>query len=348
MRESNYVYQSRQDSILRPFYQRWLWNFILSVLPHSLAPNTMTAIATIACLASFLLAATMNDSAVAMVVAALLILVYLTLDNLDGAHARKIGRSSHLGEFLDHWLDTLNNGFVILGACLAAGLPPLLALAVLSCGTLAFFSVQWELRWTGVFRMGRVADIEGNTTVALLYLTIAVLGPGVFQTVLAPGLPSLAVLLGCGVMLQALWTVVSAIRQVSEARADFLPILLAHLVVLTWAGTGAIDPRIALAIAFFLNPVFTSRPVCGRLLGRNVAMIDWAVVVTLLLLTFPSAVGVSPPPANSLGILGAAGLAGITAWYFTISVRGLDSLPVLAVSGQNRESGVDESLRTHG
>ena len=327
MPERSYAYQSDQASIFKPYYQRWLWDRILKSLPASLSPNAMTTIGTLCCGASFLIAATLNQSPLALCVAAFLIIAYLSLDNLDGAQARRLGRSTHLGEFLDHWLDTLNNGFVFLGACLAANLPPLLTLAVLCCGTLAFFAVQWELRSTGVFRMGRIADIEGNTAVALLYLVLALFGRDSFQIQLLPGLPTAATLLGCGVIAQALWTTFSALRRTNHRRHDFLPLIAASAALGFWASRGDLHPILFLAAAFFLNPVFTSGPIRERLKLAPVApFFDWSVVALIGIagaLPNTTIAGV-----NSADLVGAALVGGgalLTLRYFLISTAGLKS-----------------------
>ena len=324
MTRPDYAYQSSQESILRPYYMRFLWNHILRVLPRSLSPNLMTLIATGCCALSFVLAATLRDHPVALVAAAVLILAYLTLDNLDGAQARRIGRSTRLGEFLDHWLDTLNNGFVVLGACFAAGLPPRLTLVVLSAASLAFYAVQWELRQTGVFRMGRLADVEGNTTVALLYLALAALGPDCFQARPIAGLPNLAVWLGCGVAGQAVWTGISALRRVPDRRASFVPITLAHAALLAWAAADARRSALPfLAIAYFLNPVFTSGPVLGRLLGLTTSRFDWSVVAVLVAGAGAAWAGSLPADASAPPLLVAAGLAALTLRYCLLAVSAL-------------------------
>jgi len=159
---------------------------------------------------------------------------------------RRAGRSSRLGEFLDHWLDTLNNGFVTLGACLAVGLPALMALGVFAVTTLAFFAVQWELRRTGVFRMGRIADVEGNTAVCGLYLLIAFAGPGYFAWAPVSGLPPLAIWLGVAVGGQAAWTFVDAFRRVAADRLDLVPLSLAFVLLLGWAVASAVGVAVGL------------------------------------------------------------------------------------------------------
>lgn len=320
MTSPDYAYESSQSSILRPYYQRYLWRFILDALPEWLSPNAMTVISTLCCALSCLLAAFFRESSFALAIAAVLVLSYLTLDNLDGAHARRLGCSSRLGEFLDHWLDTLNNGFVVLGACLAGGLPPLLTLCVLSVGSMAFFAVQWELEHTGVFRMGRVADIEGNTTVAGLYLLLAVFGCDFLLLAPVPGLPSLAVWMGCGVMAQAVWTLAVAMTRVPGARSEFLAIGFAHLILIAWAVLGGLVPSAYLAIAFFLNPVFTTRPVFWRVLRRSTGALDWVVVVALAAMSAPAILGVSAELGDALGHGCALALGAMTFRHFFFAV----------------------------
>ena len=213
-----------------------------------------------------------------MLAAAVLIFAYVSLDNMDGAHARRTQQSSRLGEFLDHWLDTLNNGFVVLGACLAVGLEPLLTLLVFSAATLAFFGVQLELRYTGVFRMGRIADIEGNTAVSGLYIVIALFGNDIFFGELFSGGPTIATLIGLGVMGQALMTLGTAAGRLRDHISDFFPILLCLALLIAWLIQGSFSSMGILIIAFFVNPVFTSRPILFRLLGRSTLTADWVAI----------------------------------------------------------------------
>ena len=326
MEKEKYAYQSAQDSILRPHYQRWVWNPLLGHIPGSVSPNTLTAISTLCCSLSFLLAAVANTYPLAMVAASALVFGYLSLDNMDGAHARATGQSSRLGEFLDHWLDTLNNGFVVLGACLAVGLSPLFPLRVLAAGPLAFFSVQLELQHTGVFRMGRVADIEGNTAVSLLYLMVAILGPDFFNQAPAPGWPNLALLLGAGVMGQALWTCAAALWRIKSGRLDCLPLVLCLGILVGWAALGDFASGEGLGFAllsagFFTNPVFTSRPILARLRDFSTAGTDRVVLIGVL--GCAALALVYPALQFSLAWAIAALLGGTTLHYAHITTRAL-------------------------
>lgn len=323
MTDRKYSYQNAQESVLIPFYRRFVWQPLLERLPATLSPNAITVISTVCCGGSFVLATTADGDPLALVVAAFLVFAYCTLDNVDGAQARKIGRSSRLGEFLDHWLDTFNNGFVVLGACLAAGLPPLLVLTVLGVTTLAFNAVQLELRETGVFRMGRLGDVEGNTVVSLLYLALAAVGPGFFQATPIPGLPSLAVWLGIGVMGQAVLAYGSAVRRVTKGRVDLLPPAVIFAVLLAWAALGDVTPAAHLAAGFFVNPICTSRPVRSRVLAEPGPPTDWIATGLAAGVAGLDLLGLAPASSSALMTGVALVYAAIGAYHFFGVTRAL-------------------------
>lgn len=334
-----YAYESAQESVLLPYYKRFVWGPLLELIPDAVAPNALTLISTLACGLSFVLAATLSHSTVAMLAAAVLVFTYVSLDNMDGAHARRAGRSSRLGEFLDHWLDTLNNGFVVLGACFAAGLPASFTLGVLAVGTLAFFAVQWELRRTGVFRMGRVADVEGNTAVCGLYLLIAFAGPEIFALRPVAGLPPLAVWLGLGVGAQAVWTFADAFRRVRSGRGDVVPVSLAFAMLILWAVTGGHTTFALLAIAYFANPVFTSRPVLGRLLERSTIGGEQIALTALAAGVAASWTGLAPPTGGALAWAVAAVFAVVAGWNGIRAVVTLWGQPAVSVTpAEDQES----------
>jgi phosphatidylglycerophosphate synthase len=332
-----YVYQSAQHSILRPYYQRWIWIPLLRFIPASISPNALTGLSTVSAAASFFLAAVGNSSALAMVGASLCVFIYLCLDNMDGAHARNTDQSSPLGEFLDHWLDTLNNGFIIVGACIAVDLSPFFTLLVLSAGTLAFFAVQLELRYTGVFRMGRVADIEGNTAVSGLYLLVALLGPEFFAWAPAEGWPSLAVLLGSGVIGQAAWTLVSALWRLDTGYLDGLPIVLCLAALIAWGAGVTPGPSPGLEAAlltacFFVNPVFTGRPILARLRGLSTAKADAFALAMVLAASGASIAGFANP--GLLAWMVAAVLAAMTLRYAHLTIAALHGQDPVPGSGE--------------
>src|SRR5579884_3754966 len=95
-------YRSVDRALLLGFYQRLFWNRLVEALPAALAPNAIT----LAGEGCAVLAAVATAGAVAghrwlYPLSALLLLAYMTGDNIDGPHARRTGQTSALGEFLD-------------------------------------------------------------------------------------------------------------------------------------------------------------------------------------------------------------------------------------------------------
>ncbi len=50
--------------------------------------------------------------------------LYTWCDNADGAHARRTGQASSLGELLDHGLDMLNTTYIAYAAAIGINAPP--------------------------------------------------------------------------------------------------------------------------------------------------------------------------------------------------------------------------------
>jgi ethanolaminephosphotransferase len=110
------------------------------------------------------------------------LLVYQTLDNLDGRQARRTGSSSPLGLLFDHCADALCTAVGSISTCATFGLAnehPLAPLALVSAVCVPLALSTWEQLCTGVFRLPTVnAPSDGLLAQALLMLFTAVLGPG--------------------------------------------------------------------------------------------------------------------------------------------------------------------------
>jgi hypothetical protein len=126
--------------------------------------------------------------------------------------------------------------------------------------------------------MGRIADIEGNTAVSGLYIMVALFGNGLFFGELFSGGPTIATLIGLGVMGQALMTLGTAAARLRDHISDFFPILLSLALLIAWLIQGSFSSTGILIIAFFVNPVFTSRPILFRLIGRSTLTADWIAI----------------------------------------------------------------------
>ena len=134
------------------------------VTPSTLAPNTITLSGFMLMIASYLLISyhcpTLDHCSVENPVPewiflfhALALLIYQTLDNMDGKQARKTGSSSPLGLIFDHGCDAMNtiigsvNILCAVGLSTHDNLPQIFACVFIPMS--AFFVATWEEYHTG-------------------------------------------------------------------------------------------------------------------------------------------------------------------------------------------------------
>lgn len=162
-------YHSDDRELLLGVY-RWLfWRWMVVLVPRWISPNALT----LAGLAASVAAVGAALAGVAgyrwmYLASGALLFVYVTLDNLDGAHARRTGQSSRLGELLDHGLDGLASGSMFLIGAIVLHLDPLFTIILLVSGTAAFVLALWEQYRTNVLVIPQMSGTEGVTLVALL------------------------------------------------------------------------------------------------------------------------------------------------------------------------------------
>ena len=77
---------------------------------------------------------------------------------------------------------------------------------------------------------------------------------------------------------QALMTLATAAWRLKDHISDFFPMLLCMGILIAWMIQGSFSAVGILGIAFFTNPVFTSRPILFRLLGHSTATADWVAI----------------------------------------------------------------------
>jgi ethanolaminephosphotransferase len=162
------------------------WTALTNLLPLYVAPNLVTALGGLHCLASYTITTwyIMDPSTVASTIPtwAFLLngycnLVYYTLDCMDGKQARRTNSSSPLGQLFDHGVDCLCllSHLSMVQAWLQA--PPRLLLRIQGYLQFSFFCAQWEEYYTGVLphATGNVGVTEVNIGLALLSLANAAL-----------------------------------------------------------------------------------------------------------------------------------------------------------------------------
>jgi ethanolaminephosphotransferase len=75
---------------------------------------------------------------------AVMLLIYVVGDHMDGMQAKRTQTSSPLGEFCDHFLDAFNNGLVLILLFLLYDIPISLMVLVLSASYLALNIRSWS------------------------------------------------------------------------------------------------------------------------------------------------------------------------------------------------------------
>jgi len=139
-------YRVQDDELLLDFYKKLLWNRIIPRIPAGITPNTLTILGQICAMLSVIATgAAVAGAPIFYLVSAFLLLTYLTFDNIDGAHARRTGQTSHLGEFLDHGLDGLASASILIVTGFVLTIDqswPVVPLCLL--GPFSFVRLFWE------------------------------------------------------------------------------------------------------------------------------------------------------------------------------------------------------------
>ena len=180
------------DTLLNP-----TWTALTELLPRWLAPNMVTTLGGLHCLAAYIFTwsyapnfyttddtsdSSQNIPNAVLLVNAYCCAAYYTLDCMDGKQARRTGTSSPLGQLFDHGVDCL---------CLQQHLSMCMTMLALTPQDSAwiwmaqamlqfsFYMAQWEEYYTGVLphATGNVGVTEVNYGLALTSFLNAVLVP---------------------------------------------------------------------------------------------------------------------------------------------------------------------------
>lgn len=200
-RVHHYRFVTDERSLVQPVFNRFINLPLLARIPRSLAPNVITLLGHAAALAAFAVLAGLSDGAprTAALAAAVCLFVYCVADSVDGLHARRIGASSPLGDFLDHGLDALAGFTVPLGAIIAYGGTPTQSSLMMAAFALGWWSNNLSRVRSGVLVLPPIGAMEANFLVIALHLLTVVFGPAIWQ---APmwGVTPLDVLVVIGVL----------------------------------------------------------------------------------------------------------------------------------------------------
>ncbi|XWV24580.1 cytidyltransferaserelated domain containing protein [Tupanvirus deep ocean] len=95
------------------------WNFLVKLVPNTVAPNVLSLSGLLCILYAFHLTYHYIDTYPILISlsAFFLIFTYMNLDAIDGKHARLTSNSSPLGELFDHSCDNVSVAFLVLIIC---------------------------------------------------------------------------------------------------------------------------------------------------------------------------------------------------------------------------------------
>jgi phosphatidylglycerophosphate synthase len=287
-----YQYKVVEKSLTQDFLLKYLWTPIVNRLPASLTPNTITC-AGFCCMGISVACVwlALNKTSWAFAGAALFVFLYMTGDNIDGSHARRTGQSSKLGEFLDHWLDSLNS--VMVNLCLAFSLHlegwllPVLMAAV----ALAFFATIWEHHHTGVFHSGRLGTNEGLLLIVALYFLLCFAPQAPWLLYQADKITLAMVLIVLSLLTCAV-TVLGTLWRVRSHVAGFLPLVLILAATLGHAWRDNLSFPLAALIILLSNTLFAGPLLLDRLAHQASPYRTWVasvLAVVALALLIPQA-----------------------------------------------------------
>ena len=126
-----------------------------------------------------------------MILFAVGLFIYQTLDACDGKQARRTQSSSPLGELFDHGCDSLSTVFVALSACIAVQLgqyPNLMFYQCIAASAL-FYSAHWQTYVSAKLRFGRFDVTEAQFCIIIMHLVSAFCGPHIWSIIVRKSIP---------------------------------------------------------------------------------------------------------------------------------------------------------------
>ncbi|KAG5858684.1 CDP-alcohol phosphatidyltransferase [Encephalitozoon hellem] len=178
------------NSILSKYVIHHYIKWMIQKVPETVAPNTLTLCGFIAMIISLYLTLMFdpylsNPPRFLSLANFLLMFVYFTCDNLDGAQARRTGSGTPLGQLFDHGVDSCCALItsITLSSTFGFGLSQkflILALAIMT----QFYLAGVEEKFTGHFVLGKISGASEGVAFALIsHLTTFACGKGFFQYV---------------------------------------------------------------------------------------------------------------------------------------------------------------------
>lgn len=306
------TYKVVDRSLLLPLLKPHVWEPLAAHIPPRISANSITLLGSL-CAALALLVVLLADPARPgwYALAAFFVFAYFNLDNLDGAHARRTGRSAPMGEFIDHWLDTLNGGLIVWAVAHAIALPPWAIVVVLASNTVAFYGTFAEQQLTGNLHMGLFGNIEGLVITTGLLLGMAIFGPEPITQVALAGPITVAWAMTIWTLLQNSWTAISSTWRCGRGYAGWLPLLLSLASIGVWHGWAGLSLAAAATLVVLSNAVFSGSRIVTCVAGAPGP--PWGALCALALATGAVLCLVLQPGAVTRSVIGWGAVATLAA-----------------------------------
>lgn len=188
-RLKEHCYSSSGSTILDPYMQIW-WEWVVHKLPFWLAPNLMTLGGLVIVITTGILFIIYNPDAKQdmppwlLLLGALSIFIYQTLDACDGKQARRTQSQSQLGELFDHGCDSLSTIFIalIVATTCKLGTSPTLLFGQCCFAICLFYTAHWQTYVSGTLRFGKFDVTEIQFSIMFMLIITACMGSSIWVT----------------------------------------------------------------------------------------------------------------------------------------------------------------------
>ena len=279
MAEAGLVYTVQDRSVLLPHYKRFLVEPVIRFIPKSVDPNAITHVGHVinllgvGILLAFGIGASGGSVRAAFVAAVVCLHLYNWCDNADGAHARRTGRCSAMGELLDHGLDMLNTTYIAYAAAISINAPPVWWVSIALVVPAACATTYWEQAETGLFSLGLLNQIESVCLLSAVLLISAFGGFEIWDRLHVGPVTARLTVMGFVCATAVVGILHNVVRVVQRLGASAIPriapLFLFGIGVLVATMSGAMSPVAAVIVGTAGNVFFGLRSLAMRTAGER-------------------------------------------------------------------------------
>ncbi|ELA42949.1 uncharacterized protein VICG_00264, partial [Vittaforma corneae ATCC 50505] len=179
----NYKYQSRNEPILYQLFIQSMFDYLHVFIPDSIMPNQLTMAGLLCMLISVSLTVYMNPNLVdrhrSLALANLILLaIYFSTDFVDGMHARRTMQCSPMGAVMDHGVDSMVTGCIILSlaSSLRLGINTLIVFFSY-IALFGFYIAGLHIKYAGYLKFNAISGPSEGLVSAMIIHVISWLRP---------------------------------------------------------------------------------------------------------------------------------------------------------------------------